>query len=229
MKRGFVYFLVALLAFPPLAFGQQAQEKPVAALGRVAVLGDISEVQQRVIANRLRSILAQSYSLVSQEQYEKAEQAAFETLDLAQCTEEECVRKIQELLQVDRLIILQILREADFTQLTLNMMKMDSTDVVDGVCEKCSISQLYQKIDELAQRLVAQDIKAGARELIAAQPAPAPAPAVEEEDEGGISWLWWVLGGPAIAGLAAASSSSSSTESSPTCPAAECGDVVVNY
>ncbi|MCH8980733.1 hypothetical protein IH922_01800, partial [candidate division KSB1 bacterium] len=77
---------------------------------------------------------------------------AFESLDLEKCTEEECIRKIQEILQVERLFILQILREADFTQLTLNLVKADSKRVAEGVCQDCSISELYDRIDELAEK-----------------------------------------------------------------------------
>lgn len=229
LKIVFLLFLVSLLVFSPGA-STLAQEKPIAALGRVSVLGEISKVQQNIIANRLRTILAESYNLVSQEQYQKAEQAAFESLDLDKCTEEECVRKIQELLQVDRLFILQILRDVDFTQLSLNLMKTDSTAVVDGVCKNCSTPQLYEKIAELTRQLVTQDIREGARELIAAQPVSPETPPQVEEEEGGIAWYWWVLGGLALVALAASSSSDdrpSPSEGSSPCPTAECGEVVV--
>ena len=120
MKRAVALLPAALLLLPLLAL---AQEKPEAALGRVATLGEVSEAQKKIITNRLEGSLPKFYDLVSQEQYARAEEEAFKSLDLAQCTAEQCIRKIQELLQVDRLFVLQIIREEQVTQLTLNLVR----------------------------------------------------------------------------------------------------------
>ncbi len=212
MKKVLALVLAVQLTLLPFAFAQ-AQDKPVAALGRVASLGEVSEAQKSIITNRLEGILSKSYDLVSQEQYLKAEQAAFDALDLEKCTEEECIRKIQEILQVERLFLLQIIREADFTQLTLNLVRLDSKRVVEGVCEKCSIGQLYERIEELAQELISQDIRESAQELVAGQPA-GPLPQAQPEEEGGFPWWGWALIGVGVAALAAGSSSSSSDSGS---------------
>jgi len=153
MKRPNALLLAALLVFSPFSFAA-AQEKPVAALGRIAVLGEISEVQKKIIYTRAESILSRAYDLISREQYARAEEAAFKSLDLSQCTEEQCIRKIQELLQVERLFVLQILREQELTQLTLTLIRADSKRVVEQVCRKCDLAELYDEIEELVAALI---------------------------------------------------------------------------
>ncbi len=81
MKRAFSLVLAVQLVFSPFVLAQ-AQEKPVAALGRVATLGEVFEGQREIIANRLRTILSKSYDLISQHQHEKAEQGASDALEL---------------------------------------------------------------------------------------------------------------------------------------------------
>ena len=207
MPKGIALFLAALLLLPPFAL-VQGQEKPVAALGRVATLGEVSEAQKKIIINRLEGFLSNFYDLVSQAQYARAEEEAFAALDLEQCTEEQCIRKIQELLQVDRLFILQIIREEEITQLTLNLVREDSKRVVEKICDRCSITQLYGEINALTRQLIAEDLGVDIKELIAAQPS-APVQAIQpEEDEGLPLWVW-IVGGLALAGLAASSSGGS--------------------
>ncbi|MCH7477634.1 MAG: hypothetical protein IIA14_05995, partial [SAR324 cluster bacterium] len=138
MKSLVALLLIGLLLTPPLGF-LGAQELPVAALARISALGKISEVQKRIIFTRVESKLSLTYDLISQEQYARAEEAAFESLDLAQCTEEQCIRKIQEILQVDRLFVLQILAGEGLTQLSLNLIREDSKRVVESICENCTL------------------------------------------------------------------------------------------
>ena len=230
--RSFLVWLVAaLIAFPPASV-VWAQEKPVAAIGRVATLGDVKRSQKRIIANRLETVLSESYDLISQQQYEKAEEAAFDQLDLDQCTEEECIRKIQELLQVDRLFILQIIREPEITQLTLNLMKTDAKRTADAVCEDCSTAELYEKIDELARKLVAQDVRESAQEFALAQPAGLVPQQQFEEEESTLPWWGWLLIGVGVIGLAAAagsSDSSSSTGDSTTAGTSETGSTTYSW
>ncbi|MCZ6552444.1 MAG: hypothetical protein O7A67_01465, partial [SAR324 cluster bacterium] len=118
MNRFILIALLAIAVIPLVAWGQ---EKPVAALGRVAVIGEISEGEKAIITNRLEKFLAARFQLVSEEEYLRAEDEAFLSLEEEECTEEACVRRIQEILQVDNLFILQIIREQDVTQLTLTL------------------------------------------------------------------------------------------------------------
>ena len=88
----FLAWGLLLVAAAAPAYAQA--EKPDAALTPVAALGDISEVEKAIIFNGLQSSLTKFYKLVSQEDYARAEEAAFAELELEQCTEEQCIRKI---------------------------------------------------------------------------------------------------------------------------------------
>ncbi|MCH7479709.1 MAG: hypothetical protein IIA14_16605 [SAR324 cluster bacterium] len=160
-RRGSTALRVLLAAICLLISGfattGRAQERPPAALGRVSTLGDISEVQRTIIANRLEGFLTRAYDLVPRDVYLRAEEAAFQALDVAQCTEEQCIRKIQELLQVERLFVLQILREQELTQLTLTLIRAESKRVVERVCKKCDLAELYDEIEELVEDLIEED------------------------------------------------------------------------
>ena len=80
MKQILVIILAGSLAFPLAAV---AQQRPIAALGRVAVLGEISEVDRQIIQNRLESFLSQHYDLVSEEEYAGFEREGHIGMDYA--------------------------------------------------------------------------------------------------------------------------------------------------
>ncbi|MCZ6552896.1 MAG: hypothetical protein O7A67_03755, partial [SAR324 cluster bacterium] len=84
MTRLCSLILASLLALAGTAW---SQDKPIAALGRVAVLGDITEGEKRIIANRIATFLSRSYELISEQRYLAAEEEAFQTLEFDECTE----------------------------------------------------------------------------------------------------------------------------------------------
>ena len=75
-------------------------------------------------------------SLVSQQDFIRAQIKVFEELEAEECTEEACIRKIQELLQVDRLFSLLIIREGKLTHLTLSLIRQDDKIVREIECIK---------------------------------------------------------------------------------------------
>ena len=134
-----VAFAALLAAFSGSA--QAQSEKPDAAVTPVAAIGKISDAQRGIIFNRLQTVLSRYFKLVSQAEYAAAEEAAFEQLDFEECTEEQCIRAIQDILQVETLFVLQIIREGDFTQLTLNMVRETDKVVLDDTCDAASVRQ----------------------------------------------------------------------------------------
>ena len=231
--------LTCLMALP---YGVWAQQKPVAALGRVAVLGEVTEGQKRILTNRVESFLSGRYELISEDEYLAAEEEAFLELEEEECTEEACVRLIQEILQVERLFILQIIREEELTQISMTLYRADTRRVVEDICEECSIGQLYRQVEGLAQRLMDEDFDLGAvvRGPVEEEEGPAlrgavepePEAVAEEEDEGGIPWWVWVLGAVGIAGLAALAGDSGGGGGGGGggCPSSDgCGSVDVSW
>jgi hypothetical protein len=174
-----------------------AQEKPLAAVGRVSVIGEIGEAEKQIIGNRLSGQLSLRYDLISPQEYQQAEDEAFATLEAEQCTEENCVRKIQEFLQVERVFILQIVREANLTQLSLTLFKGDSRRVAEDSCTDCAIADLYPRVDALVAQIVKGDLETDAQ---AGQPGSS---VPVEQTPSKPSWsLWTGVGLLAGAGLA---------------------------
>ena len=58
-------------------------------------------------------------------EYERAEERAFQELDYEECTEEQCIKLIQEMLQVENMFFLQLIRENDDTQVSLTLIDLD--------------------------------------------------------------------------------------------------------
>ncbi len=174
-----VLLLAALLAalLPSPGQAQAQDEKPGAALAPLAVIGEISAGAKGIVFNSLQSHLSRSYQLVPQAVYQKAEDEAFAALDVEQCTEENCIRKIQEILQVERLIILQMIREETLTQLTLTIVRGEERIVRDDTCPNCNILQLRAKLAGLVSAATMADLGGSAGRpgwvFVASQPTGA--------------------------------------------------------
>ena len=92
--------------------------------------------------------------MISEDLFKDAQDEAFESLEAEECTSDQCIRKIQEILQVEDLFVLQILREGEFTQLSLSKMDLDSKQNVDDICESCNIVTLVKRVEALVDKLV---------------------------------------------------------------------------
>ena len=97
----FVHFIIALTTLQVASNVAFAQEKPTAALSPMGALGDLGEIEKRIIFNSLQESLSKYYTLTSQKMYEKAEEEAFQEMDSDECTESQCIAIIQELLQTE--------------------------------------------------------------------------------------------------------------------------------
>ena len=148
---------VVLVLFLPHAILAQ-KIKPDAAVGRVVALGEIGEGEKRFILNSLQDGLGRTYKLVSEQEYARAEEQTFNELFAAQCTEDQCIRKIQEILQVDRLFVLQIIREQETTPLTLTLARSTDKLVRARRCQGCDIVRLDDLVGELVAEVQADDL-----------------------------------------------------------------------
>ena len=86
-----------LFLIPSLVFGQ---ERPETIIIPVSSLGEVNETRKQILQNTLEEQLKRYFKLVSQERFLKAQESAFEELDYEDCTEEQCIMLIQEMLQV---------------------------------------------------------------------------------------------------------------------------------
>jgi len=119
----------------------------------IGILGNISETKQTIIYNKFLDVVSNDYDLISQEEYEKAEEEAFQQLDYEECTEDQCIRLIQEFLQVENLFKIQLVNDEEDIQVSLTFIDLDKKLVKTDFCEGCKTSELIGMINSLYQEL----------------------------------------------------------------------------
>jgi len=144
--------LFFLLSYP--LFGQS--ERPETIAIPVGTLGDISDSRKQIIQNTLSQELTKYFRLVPQDKFEEAQDQAFEELEYEECTEDQCIMMIQEILQVENVFSLQLVAEDGDTQLSLTWVGLDEKKVLTDFCEECKTKELNSKIELLVKNMVQQ-------------------------------------------------------------------------
>ena len=96
------------------------------------------------------------FRLVPKDKFEEAQEQAFEELEYEECTEEQCIMMIQEILQVENVFSLQLIAEGIDTQLSLTWIGLGEKKVLTDYCEDCKTKELNSKIELLVKNLVQQ-------------------------------------------------------------------------
>ena len=136
MKHLLIILSLLLLSSP--LFGQS--ERPETIVIPVGTLGDISDSRKQIIQNTLSQELTKYFRLVPQDKFEAALEKAFEELEYEECTEDQCIMMIQELLQVENVFSLQLVEEDGDTQLSLTWVGLDE--------DRVRIEKIKEQIDE---------------------------------------------------------------------------------
>ena len=101
----FIIFQIILFFFlSTICFGQ-SNDRSEAIVTPVSSLGDVSETRKKIILNSLTQELSRYFMVVPQSRFEEAQEKAFEELDYEECTEDQCIMLIQEMLQVENYFI----------------------------------------------------------------------------------------------------------------------------
>ena len=138
-----------LFLIPALVFGQ---ERPETIIIPVSSLGEVNETRKQILQNTLEEQLKRYFKLVSQERFLKAQESAFEELDYEDCTEEQCIMLIQEMLQVENAFNLQLIVEGQDTQLSLNWRTLDEKRKATDICRGCDTFELNNRIEYLLKK-----------------------------------------------------------------------------
>ena len=96
MKNLLILFSILLFAVPVIA----ESERPQAIVIPISSMGAVTKSQKQILQNTLEDNLKSYFTLISQELFEQAQEKAFEELDYEECTEDQCIMLIQEMLQV---------------------------------------------------------------------------------------------------------------------------------
>ena len=152
MKHPLIILSHLLLTSP--LFGQS--ERPETIVIPVGTLGDISDSRKQIIQNTLSQELTKYFRLVPQDKFEEAQEQAFEELEFEECTEDQCIMMIQEILQVENVFSLQIVAEDVDTQLSLTWVGLEEKKVLTDYCKGCGTFELNSKIELLVKNMVQQ-------------------------------------------------------------------------
>ena len=120
----------------------------------ISTLGNVSDTRKQILQNTLEGKLKTFCKIISQERFEKAQEKAFEELDYEECTEDQCIMLIQEMLQVENAFHLQVIEEDSNTQLSLSWRTLDEKKKETDVCIECGTFQLNDKVGKLVNNLV---------------------------------------------------------------------------
>lgn len=152
MKHLLIILSLLLITFP--LFGQSERSETIVI--PVGTLGDISDSRKQIIQNTLSQELTKYFRLVPQDKFEEAQEKAFEELEYEECTEDQCIMMIQEILQVENVFSLQIVTEDVDTQLSLTWVGIEEKKVLTDYCKGCGTFELNSKIELLVKNMVQQ-------------------------------------------------------------------------
>ena len=107
-----------------------------------------------MLEKTLESALDDHFDIVPKDLFEEAQEKAFEELDYEECTEEQCIIMIKEILQVENSFQLVLMEEDGDTQISLTWNDLDKKRVEVDFCERCKTKQLIRSIDGLVLKLV---------------------------------------------------------------------------
>ena len=150
MKHILLLISIFLLSSPVI--GQS--EKPKAIIIPTGSLGDISKTRIRILEKTLESKLDDYFAIVPKEIFEEAKEKAFEELEYNECTEDQCIMKIQELLQVENALKMELISEEGDTQISLTWNDQNQKRVEAEYCEGCKTKNLIILIGVLVEKLV---------------------------------------------------------------------------
>jgi hypothetical protein len=147
-----ILILLSLLFLPILSFGQS--ERPETIIIPVSSMGDVSDTRKQILQNTLENELKTHFRLVPQQKFEEVQEKVFEELEYEECTEDQCIMMIQEMLQVENVFHLQVIGEGSDTQLSLGWRTLDEKRNEEDYCEGCGTGELRKMIGVLVEKLV---------------------------------------------------------------------------
>ena len=127
--------LLSLLFIPSLLF---AQEKPKAIIIKTGSIGKIQKSRVLILEKAFESKLDEYFSIVPKELFEEAKEQAFKELEFDECTDDQCVVKIQEILQVENAFKMELTIEEGDTHVSLTWNNQEKKSVEENFCVDCN-------------------------------------------------------------------------------------------
>ena len=116
----------------------------------------MSKSRIKILEKTLESKLDDYFAIVSKEVFDEAKEKAFEELDFDLCTEDQCILKIQELLQVENAFKMELITEEGDTQISITWNDQEQKRVEEDFCRDCRTFELRKLIGGLVEKLVVE-------------------------------------------------------------------------
>ena len=129
-------------------------ERPETIIIPVSSMGDVSDTRKQILQNTLTDELKKHFRIVPQEKYEQVLEQVFEELEYEECSEDTCIMRVQEMLQVENVFNLQIIGEGKDSQLNLKWITLDEKKNEEDYCKGCGTFELRKMISGLVEKLV---------------------------------------------------------------------------
>ena len=107
-----------------------------------------------MLEKTLESKLDDYFAIVPKDLFEEAQEKAFVELDYEECTEEQCIMMIKEILQVENSFQLILISEEGDTQISLTWNDLDQKRVEEEYCEGCKTKQLRKSVTSLVEKMI---------------------------------------------------------------------------
>jgi len=171
MKHLLILISILLLSSPVI--GQS--EKPQTIIVPTGSLGEMSEARIKILEKTLESKIADHFAIVPKELFEEAQEQAFQEMDSDECTEDQCILMIKEILQIENAFKMDLISEDGDTQISITWNDQDQKRVVEDYCEGCKTKELRNMIGGLVEKLI------GVKDVVKEEPPKKVEPVVVEK------------------------------------------------
>jgi len=155
LKNKKIKHLLIILSFLLLSspvIGQSG--KPQTIIIPTGSLGEISEIRKKMLEKTLESKLDDYFAIVPKELFEEAQEQAFQEMDSDECTEDQCILMIKEILQIENAFKMDLIIDEGDTQISITWNDQDQKRVEEDYCEGCKTKGLRLMIGGLVEKLV---------------------------------------------------------------------------
>ena len=152
MKHILITLSILLLSSP--VNGQSG--KPQTIIIPTGSLGEMSKIRIMILEKTLESKLDDYFAIVPKELFEEAQEQAFQEMESDECTEDQCIMMIKEILQIENAFKMDLLSEDGDTQISITWNDQNQKRVEEDYCEGCKTKGLRLMIGGLVKKLVGE-------------------------------------------------------------------------
>jgi len=150
-KIKILFVLILFLTFLNSGVSIASNKKEVIVTPIISI-GSFSGNKLKIYEKTFEFRLKKYFKLVAKNKLFKAQQKAFEEMDYEECTEEQCLRKIKNILKIDNLFSMQIVNDEGNIQITITWIENEKKDYTLGYCDSCGLKEINNKINELVDK-----------------------------------------------------------------------------